>query len=322
MQTDAKNRFAHLDNFLKEFDVKTTTVRGLSWNKAALLILFALLLCPGASSASGLDTIKERGELVHLGIPYANFVTGAGDGLSVELIQGFAEYLGVDYTFQQTDWASVFADLTGKVFKPDGDAVKILADASVKGDVIANGLTIIPWREKAIQFSTPTFPTQIWLVARADSPLQPIEPSGNLEKDIEKVRSELQGRTLLGKANTCLDPSLYDIDATGADVALFEGSLNDMAGAVIQGQVDATLLDVPDALVALTKWPGKIKVIGPLSGQQAMGVGFRKEDKELYEAFEKYFATIRADGTYLELVRKYYPLVFTYYPEFFQGVEK
>ena len=78
------------------------------------------------------------------------------------------------------------------------------------------------------------------------------------------------------------------------------------------------LLDVPDALVALRKWPGKIKVLGPLSPMQGMAVGFSPESPELRAEFEKYFAAIKRDGTYRKIVEKYYPLVLAYFPDFFK----
>jgi ABC-type amino acid transport substrate-binding protein len=85
----------------------------------------------------------------------------------------------------------------------------------------------------------------------------------------------------------------------------------------MKGEADATLLDVPDALVALDKWPGQIKILGPVSKQQEMGVAFRKDTPELYNAFAIFLKKIQQDGTYNSLVTKYYPDVFVYYPNFF-----
>ena len=49
---------------------------------AALLALAATLAAPAALTATiDLDEVKAAGVLRHLGIPYANFVTGAGDGI-------------------------------------------------------------------------------------------------------------------------------------------------------------------------------------------------------------------------------------------------
>ena len=81
------------------------------------------------------------------------------------------------------------------------------------------------------------------------------------------------------------------------------------------GVYDAAV--VADSLVALNKWPGQVKILGPISEQQEMGVGFRKESKELQQAFAAFYTRLQADGTYTALVKKYYPDVFSYYPAFF-----
>jgi len=99
---------------------------------------------------------------------------------------------------------------------------------------------------------------------------------------------------------------------------LFPGSLNDLAPAVIKGEAELTLLDVPDALVALEKFPGKIKIIGPISGKQYIGCAFAKNSAELREAFNRFLEKTKADGTYRELVRRYYPKIFNYYRDFFE----
>lgn len=78
--------------------------------------LFFAMSCMIASIgwSDDLKEIKDRGELRHLGIKYANFVTGAGDGFDVEMVQGFAKYLGVNYRLVLTDFANVMKDLLGK----------------------------------------------------------------------------------------------------------------------------------------------------------------------------------------------------------------
>uniref|UniRef100_UPI00260028DB transporter substrate-binding domain-containing protein n=1 Tax=uncultured Thiodictyon sp. TaxID=1846217 RepID=UPI00260028DB len=154
----------------------------------------------------------------------------------------------------------------------------LLGETPIRGDVIANGMTVIPWRAKVVAFAAPTFPTQVWLVSRADLAVSPIRPSAVLDKDIAATKALMPRRTLLGKANTCLDPELYDIKATGAKITMFKGTLNELAPAVINGESELTLLDVPDALVALQKWPGEIKVIGPVSERQDMAPAFRPGD--------------------------------------------
>jgi ABC-type amino acid transport substrate-binding protein len=281
-----------------------------------LPLLAMALLAVGSASAGGLAGVRERGVLRHLGIPYANFVTGAGDGMDVDLMRAFAEHLGVRYEFVQTDWGQAIGDLTGHNVKSKGDDVKVLGQVPIKGDVIANGMTVIPWRSRAVAFAEPTFPTQVWLVSRADLPLSPIEPTSVLEKDIAATKALMPSRTLLGKVNTCLDPDLYGIKSTGAKVSLFSGALNELAPAVINGESELTLLDVPDALVALQKWPGEIKVIGPVSERQDMAPAFRQEDADLREAFNGFLKALKEKGEFRRITLAYYPFVVDYFPDF------
>ena len=286
-------------------------------------LLAGLLVCLawGAGHGEDIAQIKQRGTLRHLGVPYANFVTGSGDGLDVELLQLFAQHLGVEYQYVKTSWQEAIPDLTGKKSIVQGEDVKIIGEVPVKGDVIANGMTVLPQREKMVLFSTPTFPTQVWLIARSDSSINPIFPTGTMEKDIQIVRGLLKGHEVMGVRNTCLDPNLNDLPATGAMVRSFDGSLNELAPAVINGEAETTILDVPDAMIALEKWPGKIKVIGPISHVQVMGCAFDKGADELREAFNQFFEQCRRDGTYMRLVTKYYPRVLVYFPEFFQDMK-
>jgi len=280
-----------------------------------ILILGTIVLRP--AGATDLPDIRQAGVLRHLGVPYANFVTGSGDGLDVEMIKLFARHLGVRYEYVRTDWQNVISDLTGQRIAVKNGHVEVVGRTSAKGDIIANGMTVLPWRSEVIDFSSPTFPTQVWLVALADSTMKPIAPTGDTGRDIFLVKETLKGHPTIGKKRTCLDPDLYNLQATASSVHLFDGAFNELAPAVLQGMAESTILDVPDALIALEKWPGQLKVIGPISQAQEMAVGFRKDAPLLRQAFEKFLATIMADGTYDRLVKKYYLSAYNYYSYFF-----
>ncbi|GAM72002.1 extracellular solute binding protein scrB [Vibrio sp. JCM 19236] len=286
----------------------------------------ALLISVKPAFSRDLQQVKEAGVLRHIGIPYANFVSYinkdglySAQGLDVELMQGFAQYIGVDYQFVPSTWSTAFGQLTGReaIFKDNeiqyGDAVV------VSGDVISNGATILPWREELVDFSDDYFPSAVWLVARSDSSLTPIKPSGSIEQDIVSVKELMRGRDVLAMEQTCLDPNLYNLSVTGANIILPERArkLNEMVPAILNQDAESTLLDVPDTLIALEKWPGEIKVIGPVSEPQRMAAGFRKDAPELREAFNQYLKKIRQDGTYSHLIEKYYPSVFYFYSDYF-----
>lgn len=278
----------------------------------------ATVLAPWRAAAGDLEDVGKAGVLRHLGIPYANFIIDGDTGLDVEIMRLFARHLGVEYRFVRSDWDSVFGDLTGKTVEVEGDEVKVVGSAEIKGDVIANGMTELGWRRQLVNYSTPTFPTQVWCIARADFPAHPIRSAGDVDEDIKAVRELLRGRRVMGKDGTCLAPGLYDIESVAGEIVSFPGSLNDIAPAVIKGEADMALLDVPDTLVALEKWPGKLKVLGPVSERQWMGAGFAKDAPELLRAFNEFYAELRASGEFRRLVQKYYPAVFRFYPDFFE----
>jgi ABC-type amino acid transport substrate-binding protein len=304
-----------------EWEMKMYRKKRTLFNSTTITCIFAILLTISTKFTFGADLpeIKKRGVLRHLGVPYANFVTGSGDGLDVELIQLFAKHLGVRYEYVPTCWKDVIGDLTGKKVNPKGDDVEVLGNVPVKGDIIANGFTILPWRQKVVKYSAPTFPTQVWLIARADFTIKPIQPTGAIDRDIHAVKALLKGHSILGMAHTCLEPSLYGLDKIGARPISFSGTLNDLVPAVINGDAETCILDVPDTLIALEKWPGRIKVIGPVCPMQEMGCAFAETSPLLLEAFNRFFEKFKKEDAYLDLVGKYYPTVFGYYPDFFDN---
>ncbi len=284
-----------------------------------VLLAGALLMLAAPGSRADLQEIVARGELRHLGIRYANFVTGAGDGFDVELVQGFARQLGVKYRLVTTDFHSVTRDLLGKEVVRKGDDVRLEGNYPVRGDMIASGFTVLPWREKVLLFSLPTFPSQVLLVARADSPQTPIQGSGSLAGDIAETRAMIGKRSLLVMEKTCLDPGNYGLRGPGVDLRAYAKStnLNEMVPALLNGDAELTLLDVPSALLDLQKWAGRIKVLGPISDEQRLAAAFPKSSPELRAAFDAYLHTIKADGTYDKLVTRYFPGIRRYFPEFF-----
>ncbi len=292
------------------------------------LLLASSLICLSVQSAwseaRDLDDVLEAGVLRHIGIPYANFVTGLEDGLDVELVQGFAEHLGVRYEFSLADWKTVFSRLYGYEMTVVNGELVWGDEVEVQGDLIANGMTILEWRKEFVDFSEPTFPSGVWWVARSDSDLKPIRPTGSIMGDINEVKTLMDKRDVLALKYTCLDPDLYDLDQTGANIILptRKRKLNEMVPAILNQDAESTLLDIADTLIALQKWPGEIKVIGPVSEPQMMAVGFRKDAPNLRAAFNDYLHQIRMDGTYNEMVKRYYPAVFHYSKDFFQNYGK
>lgn len=292
---------------------------------AQIPVLFCYIFCLTVVfsiqpvQADGYDEVMERGTLRHLGIPYAKFVTGSGDGLDVELAQAFAGHLGVEYKYVEVGWENVIDSLTGKEITAAEQDIVVGKRVDVRGDVIANGFTILPWRQKIIEYSVPTFPSGVWLVVRADFPADPIVPSGDLEVDINATIALAQGYEILAIAGGCLDPALNRLCGSTIEVKLMPGTtnLNELIPILLNNEADGTVIDVPDALVGIQKWPGQIKILGPLSAPQTMGFAFAKSSARLRDEFNTFFLRYVQTGKYQQLLEKYYPSILTYYPEFF-----
>ena len=92
----------------------------------------------------------------------------------------------------------------------------------------------------------------------------------------------------------------------------------EFAPAVINHDAECSLVDIPDAMIALEKWPRQLKIIGPVSAPQEMGCGFRKSDSDLCRLFNQYLKKIQCNGSYLKLVQHYYPGITAYFPIFFK----
>ncbi len=291
------------------------------WKRFVLGSLSGAMACMlmASSWAADLAEIKQRGEIRHIGIRYANFVTGAGDGLDVELMQGFAKRIGVSYKLVYSDFYSVTRDLLGKdVVRKDGQ-VTLTGDYPVKGDVISTGFTMLPWREAILLYSDPVLPSQVLLVAPAESELQPIEDGADLAADIAKTRKAIGSRSVLVMERTCLDPANYGLVNVGLDLRTYNKSanLNEMVPAMLNKEAELTLLDVPDAILDLRKWAGRIKILGPISAQQTLATAFPKDAPALRDEFNAYLRDIKASGVYDRLVDKYYPGIRRFFPEFF-----
>ena len=277
------------------------------------------LVLPALARADDMKEIQARGELRHLGIRYAHFVTGAGDGFDVEMVQGFAKHIGVKYTLVYSDFYDIIRDLLGQEVTVKDGRASLSGSYPVKGDMIATGFTVLPWRKQVLLYSAPTFPTQVLLLARAEAPQAPLRGGQSLADDIRETKAMIGKKSLLVMERTCLDPAGYGLKGKGIDLRPYTKStnINEMVPALLNGEAELTLLDVADVILDLQKWAGRIKVLGPISEEQEMAAAFPLSSPQLRDAFNDYLRKIRADGSYDKLVRKYYPGIQRYFPDFF-----
>ena len=126
-------------------------------------------------------------------------------------------------------------------------------------------------------------------------------------------------RSLLVMEGTVLDPDNYGLSGDVLDLRVYTRSsnLNEMVPALLEHDAELTLLDVPDVILDLRKWAGRIKILGPVSEQQLMAAAFSTDSPQLRAAFDDYLRELKRDGRYDTLVDRYYPGIRRYFPEFF-----
>ncbi|SHI77689.1 substrate-binding periplasmic protein [Halodesulfovibrio aestuarii] len=262
-----------------------------------------------------LAEIRARGELYHLGVPYARFANTNADGLDCALIRRFAHRIGVRYKFVPTSWENAIPDLTGIRPALPGSSQSV---TPIRGDILANGLSIIPERKRYVLFSKPTFTAQVWLLAKPDADIDPIHPTGSVERDIKSTLEKTAGKTVYGIKNLCIDvrlfPDLLHTAGSAENVPL--GTLPQPIS-FVKSPYSIFLMESPSALMALGIWPYSFKIIGPVAKQQNMGAAFAPTSVELKEEFDRFLTEVWTSGEYQKLVASYYPNSFSYFKTFF-----
>ena len=234
-------------------------------------------------------------------------------------MQAFASRLGVRYEFVETQAygrprrphraPGVGQGSRARASHPDPDPGRRPGHGS-------HGAAVT---KRSVEFSHPTFPTQVWVVAPRGSPVKPIVPSGDVERDIAAVKRLLAGKRVLGVPNTCLDHSLYGVEAAGGrPVRLRTTVLDEVAPALLRGEGELALIDVADVDLAFERWPGRFTVVGPVSPVQDMAAAFRKDAPELRKAFDAFLVEARKDGSYDRLLARYFPRAGSYFPGHFE----
>ena len=124
---------------------------------------------------------------------------------------------------------------------------------------------------------------------------------------------------MLGVPDTCLDHSLYGVEAGRASgPAAHHPARRGGAGAP-PGEGELALIDVADVDLAFERWPGRFTVVGPVSPVQEMAAAFRKDSPELRKAFDAFLVQARRDGTYDRLLHRYFPRAGSHFPGYFSA---
>ena len=240
---------------------------------------------PGGDTADGTDTsladVKAAGKLV-IGTegtykPFTFHEDGTGDitGYDIEIIQAVADKLGVEATFEETQWDAIFAGLDAGRF-----------------DLIANQVSINEERSAKYDFS------EVYTV----SPGAVIVAADNT--DISSL-SDLAGKTTAQS----LSSNWYTVaEDNGATVEAVEGWAQAIA-LLEDGRIDATVNDKLTYLDYITSKPesaSKLKIAAETDDPSTNAFVVAKGSTTLVDAIDDALDELRADGTLATISEKYF----------------
>lgn len=201
-------------------------------------------------------------------------------GFDVDLAKVMGERLDKEVTFQPIDWTMKEAELkSGNI------------------DFIWNGYTITEDRKEKVDFSTPYLKNSQVIVTLADSK---IKTKADLKGKKVGAQNESSAVTAMEK-----EADLY-ASFDGGNAITFEDN-NQALMDLEAGRVDAIVAD--EILVRYyiqLKGAEKFNVLEENFGEEEYGVGIKKGDTKMVEAFNKALKEMKDDGTMKEISEKWF----------------
>lgn len=234
---------------------------------------------PAASSALDKDTL-----ILGFDDTFApmGFKDENGDivGFDIDLANAICEEMGKEIEFQSIDWSMKEAELN------NGNI-----------DFIWNGYSITDERKEQVAFGTPYLKNRQIVVTMADS-------------DINTL-ADLAGKSVGAQTQSSAEdainakPEIRDTFTDGK--AITYESNNDVLMDLEAGRLDAVVAD--EILVRYyisKKGADKYKILDEDFGEEEYGVGMRKDDTALVDAFNTAYAALKEEGKLAEISNKWF----------------
>ena len=199
-----------------------------------------------------------------------NFVNDDGeiDGLEREIGDEICRRAELECQWVLNDWESLIPNLVADEF-----------------DVIIAGMSITAGRDETIDFTEPYYP-----------------PTPSVYLALAGAGDEaIQGR-LGAYANT-----IYSDYFTEQGIAYVEfDSEDDRVEALLNGEIDASLVDHAYAVEKLAEYEGLLAIVGPsVPLDEGIGMGVRESSGALRDKLNAALASMKADGFLNDLILKW-----------------
>ncbi|MDT4829697.1 Glutamine-binding periplasmic protein [compost metagenome] len=198
------------------------------------------------------------------------------------------EYVGFDIDL----WAAIAKELGWKYQLKPMDFNGIIPALQTRNvDLALAGITIKEERKQAIDFSDGYYDSGFLLMVRSDN-------------DAIKGEADIAGKTLAVKSGTS-SADYAKANLKASDLRQFP-NIDNAYLELRTGRVDAAMHDTPNVLYYIkTAGEGQVKAVGQQMMAQQYGIGFPK-GSELREPVNGALKTLRENGTYAEIYRKWF----------------
>lgn len=256
------------------------------WTLLALCVALALGVAACGSddddSTSGdsgtstdVETLQSGVLSVGTDTPFPPFEIGNPPNISgydIEVMNAIGEELGLEVEYTDTGFGTIFRDTANGQF-----------------DTAAAASTITPQRQKVVNFTDPYYEAQQALLV----------PEGS---DIASV-DDLSG-LIVGAQDGTTGETYANDETDAAEVRGFPEGPNAVT-ALINGQVDAVIIDQPVAVDAVDK-QGGVEIAEEIATNELYGFAVAPENTSLLDGMNEALKTIKDDGTLTDLYQKYF----------------
>jgi polar amino acid transport system substrate-binding protein len=231
----------------------------------------------GGGGGADLGLIQEGQLLAGIDTPFPPFEKGHPPnitGYDIDVINAVADELGLEVVQQETSFDTIFRDV-----------------AQGKFDVAVAASTILPERERTVDFSDPYYLADQSLLVAAD--------------ETEIGSQEDLGGKIVGAQDGTTGETYANDETDASEVRGYPGG-TDAINALQAGQIDAVIVDSPVAEDAVASRSG-LKIAEKIVTRELYGFSFAPENDALREAVNEALATIKENGTLTELYQQYFP---------------
>jgi polar amino acid transport system substrate-binding protein len=200
-------------------------------------------------------------------------------GFEVEMMNDLAGRLGARAKFSQGQWDRLLQNL---------DAGRV--------DLVVNGYEWTEQRARQYLASRPYYVYQLQLLARRDGPLHAWD---DLKRPSPSGRAWRVGVLV----NSAADTFAHEQGGAHVEVIRFDGATDAMTAAV-NGQIDATLQDLPAAQFYIGRYP-KLAFAGAPVGRGYYVIYFRRDDGSLRDLIDRGIDQLVESGALRRLYERY-----------------